>query len=142
MQWDGSVNGGFCPQGVEPWLPFSDDAGAVHVEAQRGDPQSLLALTRRLLQVRREEPALQRGDYQPLDGAPDACFAYLRTFGDRRMIVALNFSHDEQTLHLPELGSGRVVVSTMLDRESETDLARLRLRADEGCLIELAARRA
>lgn len=140
MQWDGSVNGGFCPPDVEPWLPFADDAQVVNVEVQGRDPQSLLSLTRRLLQTRRDEPALQGGDYRPLEDMPDACFAYLRTLGERRLLVALNFSHAEQTLHLPELGTGRVLLSTTLDREGEADLAGLRLRADEGCLIELAPR--
>lgn len=140
MQWDGSVNGGFCPPGVEPWLPLADDAQVVNVEAQNYDPQSLLSLTRRLLQTRRDEPALKSGDYRPLEGMPDACFAYLRTLGERRLLVVLNFSHAEQTLHLPELGTGRVLLSTTLDREGEADLAGLHLRADEGCLIELAPR--
>lgn len=142
MQWDGTVNAGFCAPDVEPWLPFPDDVQTVNVAAQEQDPHSLLALTRRLLQVRHAEPALLSGDYQPIDGTPDACFAYLRTLGDRRLLIALNFSHDEQTLRVPELGSGRIVVATTLDREGEVDLAGLHLRADEGCLIELAAREA
>ncbi|MGZ6387970.1 MAG: alpha-amylase family glycosyl hydrolase [Ktedonobacterales bacterium] len=138
MQWDGSVNAGFCSPDVEPWLPFAEDAQVVNVAAQEQDAHSLLALTRRLLQVRHGEPALLSGDYQPVEGTPDTCFAYLRTRGDRRLLVALNFSHEEQTVRLPELGSGSIVVSTTLDREGEVDLAALRLGGDEGCLIELA----
>lgn len=142
MQWDASINAGFCPPGVESWLPLADDAEAVNVAAQGQDPHSLLALTCRLLQVRHNEPALLSGDYRPVEGTPDACFAYLRTLGDRRMFVALNFSHDEQIVRLGELGSGRIVVSTTLDREGDVDLRALRLRSDEGCLIELTPGRA
>lgn len=138
MQWDASVNAGFCSPDVEPWLPFAEDAQAVNVAVQMEEPNSLLALTRRLLQARHAEPALLSGDYQPVEGMPDTCFAYLRTLGDRRLLVALNFSHDEQVVRLPELGSGRIVVSTTLDREGEVEMGALRLRGDEGCLIELA----
>jgi alpha-glucosidase len=49
MQWDPS--GGFSTG--EPWLPLIDPAER-SVEAQRGDPGSLLELYRRLIAVRRE----------------------------------------------------------------------------------------
>ncbi len=52
--------------------------------------------------------------------------------------MALNFSGQEQTLQLSEMGHGRLVLSTSLDREEPIDLALLRLRSDEGCIIELA----
>ena len=138
MQWNASTNAGFCPPGVEPWLPFPADARAVNVAAQNMDPHSVLTLTRQLLQARHAELALQSGAYLPIDGTPDTCFVYLRTLGDQRLLVAINFSHEEQTLHLPDLGSGRLILSTMLDREGAADLAAFQLRADEGCVIALA----
>jgi hypothetical protein len=52
-------------------------------------------------------------------------------------VVALNFSSKEQKLSLPELGTGRIVLSSVLDREGEVDLADFNLRANEGCIIEL-----
>lgn len=51
--------------------------------------------------------------------------------------MALNFSAQEQTLNLPGLGTGRIVLSTNLDREGEVNLADFNLRADEGYIIEL-----
>jgi alpha-glucosidase len=51
MQWDGSPGGGFSTG--EPWLPAVDPAER-NVEAQRGDPESPLTLTRDLLALRRE----------------------------------------------------------------------------------------
>ena len=60
-----------------------------------------------------------------------------RQTGDQRVLVALNFSSKEQKLRLPELGTGRIVLSTALDRESEVDLADFNLRGNQGCIIEL-----
>jgi alpha-glucosidase len=62
MQWDGSANGGFTTG--RPWLPASDPAER-NVEAQRGDPESLLDHYRRLIALRRE---LGR-DFRFLDAA-------------------------------------------------------------------------
>jgi alpha-glucosidase len=77
MQWDASPNAGFCPAGVEPWLPVSADYETRNVAARSADPTSMLTLYRRLLALRRSSPALCGGSYRPLDGVPGDCFVYL-----------------------------------------------------------------
>ena len=98
----------------------------------------MLTLTRRLIELRRSTQALTTGSYRPIEEVPDDCFVYLRQSSSQRYLIALNFSGDEQTLKLSEMGSGRIVLSTYLDREEPIDLALLRLRSDEGYIIELA----
>jgi glycosidase len=150
MAWDGGPNAGFCPPGVTPWLPLAADYRQVNVARERDDPRSLLTLTQRILRLRRAAPALLRGAYTPVERVPDDCFAYLRAHGDERYLIALNFGGREQTLRLGEGGgeavggrsgrsgmSGRLVLSTRLDREGSVDLATLRLRPYEGCLVAL-----
>ena len=78
------------------------------------------------------------GSYRPIEGVPDGCFVYLRQSSSQHYLIALNFSGHEQTLKLSEMGHGRLVPSTYLDREEPIDLALLRLRSDEGDVIELA----
>ena len=39
MQWSNQPNGGFCPAGVEAWLPVNPNhAEGVNVRAQQADP--------------------------------------------------------------------------------------------------------
>lgn len=137
MPWDQTPNAGFCPPGVTPWLPLGDAADEVNVTAELADPRSMLALTRRLLALRRASPALSVGRYRPLDGAdvPRDCFVYLREAGAERVLVALNFADQERLLQLPD--SGVVVVSTDPDREAPASDRPLRLRAAEGCMVRL-----
>jgi alpha-glucosidase len=137
MLWDAGPNAGFCPPGVEPWLPIDPAFAIRNVQAQFADPRSMLSLTRALLRLRRNSPALSLGSYTSLDRVPAECFAYLRQAGAERYLVALNFAADEQTLHLPDLGEGRIVVATRMDREGPVTLRELRLRAHEGCVIAL-----
>jgi alpha-glucosidase len=139
MQWDGSPNAGFCPLAVEPWLPIASDYPAINVASERADSHSMLALTRALLALRRAAPALAVGSYDPIESAPDACFAYLRQFGDERWLIALNFAGTEQALRLPGMGSGRVALSTQLDRAEDVNLATLHLRGNEGCVVKVGA---
>lgn len=137
MQWDSSPNAGFCPSGVEPWLPVPADYQQSNVAVERENPHSLLTLTRRLLKLRRSQPALSIGSYHTIDGAPDSCFIYQRQSGSQRYLIALNFSDDEQIVSLSQMGRGRIVLSTYLDREEAVDTALLRLRSKEGEIIEL-----
>jgi alpha-glucosidase len=63
MQWDGSQGGGFTSG--RPWLPLVDHHER-NVASQRGDPESLLSLYRRLISLRRElPPILEVVDHGP-----------------------------------------------------------------------------
>jgi alpha-glucosidase len=142
MQWDSSPNAGFAAREVEElWLPLAPDYKEVNVSNQLNDPFSMLNFFRKLLAYRKSSSALQWGSYRSLDAAsPEAqenCFVFEREAGDQRLLIALNFSDQEQNLSLPELRRGRIVLSTTLDREGEVNLADFNLRANEGCIIEL-----
>jgi alpha-glucosidase len=63
--------------------------------------------------------------------------AYLRERGGDRVFVALNFGAEDRKVALPVEWSGQVLVSTWLDRQQERVRGRVRLRAHEGCLVEL-----
>jgi alpha-glucosidase len=132
MQWEGGANAGFTT--ADPWLPVGADYGTVNVATQGADPRSILSLYRALIQVRRAEPALSVGAYVPV-AADENLLSYERQHGDRRLLVVLNMSGVSQTL--PRLGSGRVLVSTFLDRSSDQVRQALDLRPGEGCIIAL-----
>jgi alpha-glucosidase len=142
MQWDDSPNAGFsAPEVADLWLPIAANYKEVNVANELKDPRSFLNYFRRLLAYRKSTPALLWGDYRSLDlQSPETqenCFVYERTAGDQHVVVALNFSGQDQELSLSGLGKGKIVLSTNLDREEEIDLAAFTLRANEGCIITL-----
>jgi alpha-glucosidase len=137
MQWDSNPNAGFATHAAEPWLPVSGDYPTRNVAVQSADPHSILSLYRRLVWYRRATPALYGGDYRSLDVDSDHCFVYLRQAGEQRRLVALNLSGDESVITIPGYASGRVALSTYLDREGVESLSGLRLRPDEGIILEL-----
>ena len=138
MQWEPGSHAGFSPPGTsELWLPLAPNYEEVNVERHLDDPTSMLNLYRRLLAHRRQNPALQLGSYRPLDDVPEACFVFLRRVRDRSVLVALNFSSQEQRVALSALGDGKVSISTWLDREGPVCLDELVLRSDEGVIVDL-----
>jgi alpha-glucosidase len=133
MQWSPEKYAGFTTG--EPWLPVGEDHGEVNVENYRRNPRSMLALHRRLLALRRAEPALALGSYAPVEAA-DYLLAYAREKDSRRFLIALNLGSQPQTLG----AAGRVVLSTFLDREDEPFGETLDLRGDEGVIVETGSR--
>jgi alpha-glucosidase len=138
MQWDALSNASFCLANVDPWLPLAADYQQANVAVEREDTRSQLSLTRALLTLRRAKHALTDGSYHALEDGAKHCFVYLREQGKQRLMVALNFSAEAQTVKLPEFGTGRILISTFLNREEQISLAALALRGHEGCIIELA----
>ncbi|HEX2476876.1 MAG TPA: alpha-amylase family glycosyl hydrolase [Lacipirellulaceae bacterium] len=136
MQWSAAPNAGFTSG--SPWLPIAEDFTTRNVEAESADAKSILTLYRRLIQLRREQPALSIGTYTAIPTQGDL-LAYRRSFErGRRYLVVLNLSSEPATFQSPVAGvSGRVAVSTHLDREAKPVTEQIELRADEGLLIEL-----
>ena len=89
MQWTAGENAGFTTG--QPWLETVDPGGALNVQAQLGDPDSMLSLTRRLIEVRKGSRALRTGSYDAIEGLPDTVFAYRRHTGGETVCVYLNF---------------------------------------------------
>jgi alpha-glucosidase len=136
MQWDNSEFGGFSQ--AEPWLRLSSTSKRVNVEIQKDDPYSHLALYSRLIQLRQSEPSLQWGDYKPVYSDQQA-LAYIRQAeGEKGFLIVLNLSHRPSYITLPHRKvSGKVVLSTSMEREGENISERMELSGDEGLIIEL-----
>ena len=135
MQWDGSPHGGFTTG--EPWLPLAADAAVVNVAAQRVDPRSMVTLYRRLLALRRAEPALAVGPIAPLRAGGDL-LAWVRKDADRRFLVVLNLGASPAAYTPPVLDlRGEIAVSTHLDRDGEPVRRTVELRGDEGVVVRL-----
>jgi alpha-glucosidase len=139
MQWRPSPNAGFSPaEAEELWLPLADDCNQVNVQNQYSQSTSMLNLYRHLLSYRRSTPALQYGDYQAVDPTTAEYYVYMRhILGHRPILVALNFSSEEQRLRLSQYGTGKLAISTHLDRSGSIDFSNLHLRPDEGVIVEL-----
>lgn len=142
MQWDDSPNAGFAAPDVKDlWLPLAPNYQEVNVARQLEDPRSFLNYFQKLLAHRKASPALKWGSYRSLDSesveAQKNCFVYERQTDDQRLLIALNFSSQDQKLSLSGLGKGSIVLSTNLNRNGEVNLANFSLRANEGYIIEL-----
>ena len=142
MQWDDSPNAGFSAPGAKrPWLPLARNFKQVNVEVQLQDKKSFLNFFCKLMDYRKTSPALKAGSYRSLDlksaeGRAN-CFVYERRAEREHLVVALNFSGQEQKVELPYSGTGKIVLSTTMDRKGDVNLSEFHLNPNEGLLIFL-----
>jgi maltose alpha-D-glucosyltransferase/alpha-amylase len=116
MQWSADRNGGFSradpaslylPPIMDPVYGFE----AINVEAQRGNPSSLLNWTRRMAAVRRRHRCFGRGTLRFLYPANRKVLAYLREHEGETVLCVANLARTAQGVEL-DLGAfrGRVPV--------------------------------
>lgn len=77
---------------MEPWLPIDPRHLPLAVDRQAADPASQLALTRRLIALRKAHPALLSGALTMLD-APDDLLLFERRQDDELLLCVFNLGH-------------------------------------------------
>ena len=135
MQWDATNSAGFSD--ADPWLPVSNNFREENVDVFRKDKGSLYWLYRRLIEFRRKHVALTEGSYKPLKASGDLLL-FWRELRDERFLIALNIGPEPIAVSFPDkILSGRVLLSSFLDREGEEVLASIALRGNEGLLMKM-----
>jgi alpha-glucosidase len=96
----------------------------------------MLSLYRRLIALRRIEPAFSVGTYTPAVADGDL-LAYIREAQGKRFLIVLNLGHQPGQFSLQATGPGQIVVATEISREQHRVTDRLLLTGDDGVVIEL-----
>jgi alpha-glucosidase len=130
LRWDDSEHGGFTSG--TPWLPL-DKKRSLNISTQRQNSRSLLHLYRELIALRRNEPCLLLGAYQP-KRAHNEIFSFVRVLGETEIVVALNLCREPRLWDLH--GSAFRLISTYLDLDGCKVDGPIRLRPNEGIIIK------
>jgi len=138
MQWSAAPNAGFTGPDATPWLPVDSLFPIINVEAEYADPNSHLALFRRLLALRREYPALHRGSQRIVEMEDKELIVYIRESDRDRCLIVLNFGPAPLKVDLSRVGKrGSVLCSTFMNHAGEVNMGHLALRSHEGLVIRL-----
>ena len=98
MVWEqGKPNAGFS--NGKPWLPVPAAHARAAVDAQDGDPASMLEHYRRFLAFRRSLPAFAKGDIEFLSADGDT-LAFTRRQGNEQIVCAFNLGHGQASVDL------------------------------------------
>jgi maltose alpha-D-glucosyltransferase/alpha-amylase len=118
MQWSSDRNAGFSranPQRL--YLPVIIDPEyhyeAVNVEAQQGNPHSLLHWTKRLIALRKRHRSFGRGAIEFLHPSNHKVLAFIRSHEDEQILVVANLSRFVEYVEL-DLSAYRGMVAVEL----------------------------
>ncbi|HWH17658.1 MAG TPA: alpha-amylase family glycosyl hydrolase [Allosphingosinicella sp.] len=99
MPWRSDLpHAGFSPQ--EPWLPAEPRHLPLAVDRQEANPDSILNLTRRLIELRKTHSALRTGAVRPV-GVPAPLVAFERAEGEARLLCVFNLGGETVDWSLP-----------------------------------------
>ncbi|GLU46679.1 trehalose synthase [Nocardiopsis ansamitocini] len=105
MQWTSDRNAGFSrADPARLYLPLIMDPiygyQGINVEAQRGNPSSLLNWTRKMIQIRKQHAVFGTGAFTELHASNPSVLAFVREYGDDRMLCVNNLSRFPQPVEL------------------------------------------
>lgn len=111
MQWTDAEFGGFS--NVEPWLEMNNRREGINVAVEEDDQNSVLAYYRAMNAVRvadKWHDTIIDGVFTPLMDVPADVIAYQRQLGDRKITVLINLGTETQSVTLPKVMDGEVLL--------------------------------
>ncbi len=134
MPWSSDAAGGGGFTVGEPWLPLGAENGRKNVAASRQDEASMLLLTRRILSLRKQEPALSLGHWSSIQVESDV-LAYRRYDDNQCFVILANLDSTAKTVSLESGFEGVIELSTMQKPVKIAIDADIQLKPDEAVII-------
>ena len=114
MQWNSAVAAGFSTN-PNTWLPVAPDYKTVNVQMELKEPDSMLNWYKKLIALRRRNPALHDGTMAMLDSGNSQVLSWSRTSSSGKVvIVACNFTADPQVISLQAAIGGPAKTASVL----------------------------
>ncbi|WP_304618972.1 alpha,alpha-phosphotrehalase [Salipaludibacillus sp. CUR1] len=100
VQWGDEKNGGFT--NGQPWIPVASNYPEINAENALKDDDSIFFHYKKLIQLRKDMDIITYGDYQLILEDDDRLFAYVRHYGDEKLVVINHFYDGEAEFNAPE----------------------------------------
>jgi maltose alpha-D-glucosyltransferase/alpha-amylase len=105
MQWTPDRNAGFSAcDPARLYLPVIMDPiygyQAINIESQQNNTGSLLHWTRKMIEIRKRHPVFGVGDYTELSASNPSVLAFVREYGEDRVLCVNNLSRFPQPVEL------------------------------------------
>ncbi|TVP92927.1 alpha,alpha-phosphotrehalase [Alkalibacterium sp.] len=99
MQWNEAEHAGFTTG--EPWLKVADNFKEINTETGQTS-QRIYNYYKKLIQLRKDMPIIQEGDYKALELNHSSIFAYRRDYKGQTLLVLNHFYEEESSITIPD----------------------------------------
>ena len=107
VQWTSEPHAGFTAPNSKPWMRVNDNYPEINVADQQKDPNSVLNYWKKINKLRKQYSDLTVfGDFEVWDFLEPDSFTFTKEnkangLGNKKLLVFLSFSDEEQPLHFP-----------------------------------------
>ena len=107
MQWDEGKNAGFSKdENVKAWIELTESHKKVNAESQINNEDSIFAHYKNMIELRQNgkySDCLTFGEFIPVPLINDEIIAYIRKYGNQKILCINNFSDKKQQVELSEI---------------------------------------
>ena len=105
MQWDDSGQAGFTVG--TPWIPVNPNYKEINAKEQMEREDSVFHYYQKLIALRKQYEIIAYGEYELLLPDSEDIYAYVRTYGEQKLLVVCSFAEKECTFELEKGLKGR-----------------------------------
>ncbi len=121
VQWDDSDHAGFTAG--TPWIAVNPNYKEINAKAETKDPNSVFHYYKKLIALRKENPIMVYGRYEPMLEDSEELFVFTRTLDDKKLLVVCNFTDQETDFAIPEeFAGGSCLIANMEDDYSKAEM--------------------
>ncbi len=121
VQWDDSEQAGFTTG--TPWIAVNPNYKEINAKAETKDPDSVFHYYKKLIALRKENPIMVYGKYEPLMEDSEELFVYTRTLDEQKLLVVTNFTDQDTAFTIPEEFTGApCLISNMENDYGESNI--------------------
>lgn len=148
MQWDNSKNAGFSEnENIKSWIKLTGSQSVTNVKNQLNDEKSIFAHYKKMIDLRQNgkySDCLIYGEFIPVPLENEKIIAYVRKYGNQKLLCISNFSCQKQEVKLNDiakvLGEKEITLGEILinnfDKIGKDD-KKLNLEGFQSLLVEI-----
>ena len=107
MQWDNSKNAGFSEnENIKSWIKLTGSQSITNVKNQLNDEKSIFAHYKKMIDLRQNgkySDCLIYGEFIPVPLENEKIIAYVRKYGNQKLLCISNFSCQKQEVKLNDI---------------------------------------
>ena len=148
MQWNESKNAGFSEnENVKSWIKLTGSQAITNVKNQLNDENSIFAHYKKMIDLRQNgkySDCLIYGDFIPVPLENEKIIAYVRKYGNQKLLCITNFSCQKQEVELNDIAKvleeKEITIKEILINnfdKIENDKKKLNLEGFQSLLVEI-----
>ena len=148
MQWNESKNAGFSEnENVKSWIKLTGSQAVTNVKNQLNDENSIFAHYKKMIDLRQNgkySDCLIYGEFIPIPLENKKIIAYVRKYGNQKILCISNFSCQKQEVKLSEIAKvleeKEITIKEILINnfdKIENDKKKLNLEGFQSLLVEI-----